>query len=91
VTLQAVLSLLGFFTIVLTLFIQWQIYVTRAAATFAASSLLLGSLVFPGLPLVIEAGVVLDLLGIVVVARIIMQMRETSVEEAGERFERLKG
>ena len=213
-TLQAVLSLLGFFTIVLTLFIQWQIYVTRAAATFAASSLLiaaallyagivddeplvillglltgavrgilipllvvnslhvrpwrareqrpviktatsilisllcvlggyglyrfalvqvipaengflpfslflqgsfliiskrnafiqmigylvmenavllLGSLVFPGLPLVIEAGVVLDLLGIVVVARIIMQMRETSVEEAGERFERLKG
>jgi hydrogenase-4 component E len=53
--------------------------------------LLLGSLVFPGLPLVIEAGVVLDLLGIVVVARIIMQMREASVEESGERFETLKG
>jgi len=213
-TLDTVLGLLGFFTIVLTLFIQWQIYVTRVATTFAASSLLiaaalvyvgareseplvillgaltgavrgilipflvvnnlhvrawrareqrpviktatsillslllvlagyglyrfalteiiptangflpfalflqgsllivskrnafiqligylvmenavllLGSLVFPGLPLVIEAGVVLDLLGIVIVARIIMQMREATVEESGEQFETLKG
>jgi len=213
-SLDQILGLLGFFTIVLTLFVQWQIYVTRAAVTFAISSLLiaaalvwagiiegeplvillggltgavrgvlipllvarslhvrpwrarelrpavktatsiivslllvlvgfalhrfaladivpaangflpfalflqgsfliiskrnaflqligylvmenavllLGSLVFPGLPLVIEAGVVLDLLGIVVVSQVIMRMREASVEEGAESFESLKG
>ncbi len=41
--------------------------------------LLLGTWGFPGLPLVVEAAVVLDLLGIVVVARIIMRMREESM------------
>jgi len=40
--------------------------------------LLLGAWGVPGLPLVIEAAVVLDLLGIVVVAGIIMRMRESS-------------
>lgn len=38
--------------------------------------LLLGAWGVPGLPLVVEAAVVLDLLGIVVVSRIIMRMRE---------------
>ena len=213
-SLEATLSLLGFFTIVLTLFMQWQIYVTRVAVTFAVSSLLigaaliytgvvqderlvilvgaltatvrgvvipvlavnslhvrpwrareqqpvvktatailisllivlgsyglyrlvlteviptpsgflpfalllqgafliisrrnafiqltgylvmenavllLGSLVFPGLPLIIEAGVILDLLGIVIVSRVIMRMRESSVEESGEYVAELKG
>ena len=49
-TLDAVLGLLGFFTIVLTLFIQWQIYVTRAAVTFAISSLFIAAaLVYAGI------------------------------------------
>ena len=43
------------------------------------AALLLGAWGFPQLPLVIEAAVVLDLLGIVVVARIIMRMREESI------------
>lgn len=213
-SLESTLSLLGFFTIVLTLFMQWQIYVTRVALTFAVSSLLigaaliytglllgeqfvvfvgaltaivrgvvipllvvnslhvrpwrareqrpvvrtassilisllivlasyglyrlvlveivstpsgflpfallfqgafliisrrnaflqltgylvmenavllLGSLVFPGLPLIVEAGVILDLLGVVVVSRVIMRMREGSVEESGEYVSELKG
>ena len=41
--------------------------------------LLLGAWGFPQLPLLIEAAIVLDLLGVVVVARIIMRMREESL------------
>lgn len=41
--------------------------------------LLLGAWGFPGLPLVVEGAVVLDLLGIVIVSRIIMKLREESV------------
>jgi hydrogenase-4 component E len=40
--------------------------------------LLFGSMVFPGFPFIVEAGVILDLLGVVVVSRIIMRLRESS-------------
>ncbi len=58
--------------------------------------LLLASWGFPALPLVIEGAVVLDLLGIVVVARIIMRMREESISSddraaAAAAAEDLKG
>ena len=36
-----VVDLLGFFAIVLMLFMQWQIYVTRVLSTFAISSVLI--------------------------------------------------
>ena len=53
--------------------------------------LLLGSMVVPGLPFIVEAGVILDLLGLVAVSRIIMRLRESSVEENGYHREELAG
>jgi hydrogenase-4 component E len=53
--------------------------------------LLLGSLVLPGLPFIVEAGVILDLLGIVAVSRIIIRVRESAVEENGYHNEELRG
>lgn len=49
--------------------------------------LLLGSLVLPGVPFVLEAGVVLDLFGVVIISRIIMRLRESGGPDRHEHEE----
>ena len=49
--------------------------------------LLLGSLVLPGVPFVLEAGVILDLFGVVIIARIIMRLRESGGPDRHEHEE----
>ncbi len=58
--------------------------------------LLLAAWTFPELPLLVEGAVLLDLIGIVAVSRIIMRMREASVDESSKTArtdvrERLRG
>ncbi len=53
--------------------------------------LLFGSLVFPGIPFIVEAGVVLDLLGVVVVSRIIMRLRESTEVDGSYGHKELRG
>lgn len=53
--------------------------------------LFLGSMVFSGVPFIVEAGVILDLLGVVVISRIVMRLRESAVEESGYHHEELRG
>lgn len=55
------------------------------------AALLLGSMVFPGVPFIVEAGVILDILGVVVISRIIMRLRESAVEENGYHRREFEG
>ena len=53
--------------------------------------LFFGAVLFPGLPLIFEAGIILDLIGIVMVSGIINGLRENFVPDALEDIEELKG
>lgn len=53
--------------------------------------LLFGSMVFPGIPFIVEAGVILDLLGVVVVSRIIMRLRESTGSDGTYGQKELRG
>ena len=53
--------------------------------------LLFGAKLFPGLPLIFEAGIVLDLIGIVMISEIVNRLRENYVPEELEDIEELKG
>ncbi len=53
--------------------------------------LLLGSLVLPGFPFIVEGGVILDLVGVVVVSRIIMRLRESGQSGEDHRHGELFG
>ncbi len=53
--------------------------------------LLFGSALFPGLPFIFEAGIILDLLGIVMISGIINNLRENYVPDSLEEIEELKG
>ena len=53
--------------------------------------LLFGAVLFPGLPLIFEAGIILDLLGIVMISGIINRLRENYVPDVLEDIEELKG
>jgi hydrogenase-4 component E len=53
--------------------------------------LLFGAVLFPGLPFIFEAGIILDLLGIVMISAIINRLRENYVPDMLEDIEELKG
>ena len=53
--------------------------------------LLFGAVMFPGLPLIFEAGIILDLLGIVMISGLINRLRENFVPDSLEDIEELKG
>jgi len=57
--------------------------------------ILFSGYIFPGLPFVIEAGVILDLIGIVMIFALLMQIRENTVSSGApdsyENIEELKG
>ncbi len=55
------------------------------------SILLLSSYIFPGLPFIVEGGVVLDLLGIVMISGLIMRIRTDLVVGESEDSDELKG
>lgn len=48
---------------------------------------MLSGWVFSGLPFVVEAGAILDLLGLVVVSSLIIRVREQTIMEEGESYE----
>jgi|YelNatPaOPRAMG01_1025707.scaffolds.fasta_scaffold10781_2 hydrogenase-4 component E len=48
---------------------------------------MLSGWVFSGLPFVVEAGAILDLLGLVVVSSLIIRVREQAIMEEGESYE----
>ncbi len=47
--------------------------------------------VFPELPLIIEGGILMDLVGIVMISGIVMRLREEAVSNISEEFEEFKG
>jgi len=49
--------------------------------------IMLSGWVFSGLPFVVEAGVILDLLGLVVVSSLIIRVREKSIMQNGNNYE----
>jgi len=49
---------------------------------------MLSGWVFSGLPFVVEAGAILDLLGLVVVSSLIIRVREEAIMQEGEGFEK---
>jgi hydrogenase-4 component E len=53
--------------------------------------LLFGAKLFPGLPLIFEAGIILDIIGIVMISAIVNRLRENYVPEELEDIEELKG
>ncbi len=53
--------------------------------------LLFGAVLFPGLPFIFEAGIILDLLGIVMISGVINRLRENYVPDSLEDIEELKG
>ncbi len=53
--------------------------------------LFFGAILFPGLPLIFEAGIILDLLGIVMITGLINRLRENYVPDTLEEIEDLKG
>ncbi len=53
--------------------------------------LLFGASLFPNLPFIFEAGIILDLLGIVMISGIINKLRENYVPDTLEEIEELKG
>ncbi len=55
------------------------------------SLFLFGGYLFPGLPLVIEGGILLDLIGIVMISGIIMRLREENVLNVVDEFKEFKG
>ncbi len=55
------------------------------------SLFLLAGYLFPGLPLIIEGGILLDLIGIVMISGIVMRLREDAVSNITEEFEEFKG
>ena len=52
---------------------------------------LLAGYMFPELPLIIEGGILLDLIGIVMISGIVMRLREDTVSDVIEEFEEFKG
>lgn len=53
---------------------------------------MLSGWIFSGLPFVVEAGTILDLLGLVVVATLILRVRESTLLQDGDKYEsELKG
>lgn len=53
---------------------------------------MLSGWVFAGLPFIVEAGAILDLLGLVVVSSLIMRVRENAISQEGDTYEsELKG
>lgn len=48
---------------------------------------MLSGWVFGGLPFVVEAGVILDILGLVVVSSLIIRVRESTILQEGEKYE----
>ncbi len=66
-------------------FIQLVGYMVMENALFLFEGYL-----FPGLPFIVEAGVVLDLIGIVAVAGVVVRMMKDSSSDVGD-FEELKG
>ena len=53
--------------------------------------LFFGAKLFPGLPLIFEAGIILDLIGIVMISGLINRLRENYVPDTLEDIEELKG
>ncbi|HVS97757.1 MAG TPA: hypothetical protein VHE54_14785 [Puia sp.] len=51
------------------------------------SVVMLSGWVFSGLPFIVEAGAILDLLGLVVVSSLIIRVRENAILQEGEGFE----
>lgn len=47
--------------------------------------------IFPELPFIVEAGIVLDVLGIVMISGIIIRLRENSLQNGDTEFNELKG
>jgi hydrogenase-4 component E len=48
---------------------------------------MLSGWVFSGLPFVVEAGSILDLLGLVVVSSLIIRVRENTIMQEGDAYE----
>jgi len=66
-------------------FIQLIGYMTMENALFLFESYL-----FPGLPFIVEAGIVLDLIGIIAIAGVVVRMMKNSSSDMNE-FDELKG
>lgn len=47
--------------------------------------------IFPELPFIVEAGIVLDLLGVVMISGAIIRLREDSIQNGSEEYTELKG
>ncbi len=46
---------------------------------------------FPDLPFIVEAGILLDLLGLVMISGVVMKLREDSVSEVVDEFDEFRG
>ncbi len=55
------------------------------------SLFLFAGYMFPELPLIIEGGILLDLIGIVMISSIVMRLREDAVSNITDEFEEFKG
>ncbi len=53
--------------------------------------LMFGAFLFPGLPFIFEAGIILDLIGIVMIGSLVNRLRENYVPDILEDLEELKG
>ena len=53
--------------------------------------LMFGATLFPGLPFVFEAGIILDLIGIVMISSLLNKLRENYVPDVLEELKELKG
>ena len=47
--------------------------------------------IFPELPFIVEAGIVLDLLGVVMISGAIIRLREDVIKNGSEEYTELKG
>jgi len=67
-------------------FVQLIGYMTMENSLF-----LMAGFMFPDLPFIVEAGVLLDLLGLVMISGIVMKLREGSVSKVIDEFDEFRG